>query len=291
MTPTEILVVVFIVAGAGTALHLWRSARLKRLCIERLNSGMMSTTVERHQGQTTARLTKPFPRRYRYAGPVAGDLVAAVLYFVAGLPVPFAIAAGLLIGVLAGIVESLVASRKIAAIEMQLADSIDLMVGALQAGSALLKAFDAALAEAKDPLRQELQELTGKIRLGESPQNALNNLAARVPLETFRLFCVSLSVHWETGGALSSALMGVARSIRDRIEMARRVRAQSVEVQISVAVVLLICYGLGVVMYNANPEQLIDFLTSSIGSYIGAGVIALQAAGVFWVFRLSTAKY
>jgi Flp pilus assembly protein TadB len=83
----------------------------------------------------------------------------------------------------------------------------------------------------------------------------------------------------------------VARSIRDRIEMARRVRAQSIEVQISVAVVLLICYSLGVIMYNANPEQLIDFLSSPVGSYLGGGVIALQAAGVFWVFTLSTAKY
>jgi tight adherence protein B len=165
------------------------------------------------------------------------------------------------------------------------------MVGALQAGSALLKAFDAALTEAKYPLRPELQDLTGRIRLGESPHSALNTLAARVPLETYRLFCVSLSVHWETGGALSSALIAVARSIRDRIEMARRVRAQSVEVQISVAIVLLICYGLGVIMYNANPEQLIEFLGSTIGSYLAGGVIALQAAGVFWVFRLSTARY
>jgi tight adherence protein B len=213
------------------------------------------------------------------------------LYFLAGLPVPFAVSAGLLVGVLVGIVESLLASRRVAAIEMQLADSIDLMVGALQAGAALLKAFDAALAEAKPPFRQELQELTGRIHLGDSPQSALTKLAERVPLETFRLFCVSLSVHWETGGALSSALTSVARSIRDRIETARRVRAQSIEVQLSVAVVLLICYGLGAIMYNANPEQLTEFLFSPAGSYIGGGVIALQAVGVFWVFALSTAKY
>jgi tight adherence protein B len=287
MAAAEIILLLLIAAG-GAALELFRRARLKRICIERLKGSLADAT---QSAPAPSQRIKPFPRRYPYIGPIAGAVAAAIVYYLLGLPLPFAIGTGLLIGVLAGILESIVAGRKIAAIEGQLADSIDLMVGALQAGTALLKAFDAALAEAKQPIRAELQELTGRIRLGESPQSALAHLAARVPLETFRLFSISLAVHWETGGAVSTMLSGVARSIRDRIETTRRVRAQSIEVQISVAVVLLICYGLGVVMYNANPDQLKGFLLSPIGSYIGGGVIALQAAGVLWVAMLSATKY
>ncbi len=290
MTLIEALFLLVPVAAAGTAFYFWHSARLKRLCVERLKANLSPDVVAAAEGKPT-RLVKRFPRRHLYAGPVAGFLTGIVIYFLAGLPIPFAIGAALLIGVLIGIAESLLADRQIALVEAQLADSIDLMVGALQAGAALLKAFDAALAEAKPPFRNELQELTGRIRLGETPQNALNDLAARVPLETFRLFAVSLSVHWETGGALSSTLNGVARSIRDRIETARRVRAQSIEVHISVGVVLVLCYALGVIMFNANPDQLKEFFLSPIGSYIGGGVIALQAAGVLWVAILSAAKY
>jgi tight adherence protein B len=287
MTVTELVFLLLVAGGAGIAFQLWRSARLKRLCMERLDAGVTSA-IQRGEAE---RRIKTFPRRHLYAGPAAGTLAALVVYFVAGLPIPFAVGGGLLAGVLAGVVEAIMAGRKIAVMEAQLADSIDLMVGALQAGAALLKAFDAALAEAKPPFQPELQEVIGRIRLGESPQSALGHLAARVPLETFRLFCISLSVHWETGGALSPMLMGVARSIRDRIETARRVRAQSIEVHISVAVVLLICYGLGVIMYNANPEQLKEFLLSPVGSYVGGGVIAMQAAGVLWVAMLSATKY
>jgi len=289
MTAIEIFFFLFAAGSAGVAFYFWRRARLTRLCLERLDPSITSTVEP--VGQASAPRIKPFPRRYRWAGFVAVDLAAAVLYFLIGVPVPFAVGGGLLIGVLTAVVESLMAGRRVAAMEVQLADSIDLMVGALQAGTALLKAFDAALAEARPPFKGELQELIGRIRLGESPQGALSNLAARVPLETFRLFCVSLTVHWETGGALSPMLIGVARSIRDRIETARRVRAQSVEVHVSVAVVLLICYALGVIMYNANPDQLTEFLLSPIGSYIGGGVIALQAVGVFWVAMLSSPKY
>jgi tight adherence protein B len=290
MTPIELIFLLFLLSAAGTAFYFWRSARLKRLCMERLKANT-SPRLESGREGTQARFVKRFPRRYLYAGPVAGLLAGVAIYSFVGLPIPFAVGSGLLIGVLAGISEALFASRKVASIEVQLADSIDLMVGALQAGAALLKAFDAALAEAKPPFKQELLELTGRIRLGESPQNALADLETRVPLETFRLFCTSLAVHWETGGGLSSTLTSVARSIRDRIETARRVRAQAIEVQISVGVVLVICYALGIIMYNANPEQLKDFLLSPIGSYIGGAVIALQAAGVLWVAVLSSAKY
>jgi hypothetical protein len=44
-------------------------------------------------------------------------------------------------------------------------------------------------------------------------------------------------------------------------------------------------------MYNANPEQLKEFLLSPVGSYVGGGVIAMQAAGVLWVAMLSATKY
>jgi tight adherence protein B len=292
MTAIELeLIVPFIAAAAAAAaLYSWRSARLKRMCIQRLSASLSTSPARPRALQTTASLRR-FPPRYRFAGPLAGLLVATAFYWFSGLPSPFAVSAGLLSGVLAGLAEAAVSDAKTAAMEMQLADSIDLMVGALQAGSALLKAFDAALAEARPPFRSELQELTGRIRLGESPQVALNDLAQRVPLETFRLFALSLSVHWETGGALSSGLLGVARTIRDRIETARRIRAQGAEGQVSVVAVLLISYGLGATMYNANPQPMREFLLSPIGSYLGAAVIGLQAVGILWITRMSATRY
>jgi Flp pilus assembly protein TadB len=289
MTAIELILPLLAITGAVIALYSWRSARLKQLCINRVRASLSAMGAVPQAPQEAA--IKPFPPRYLFAGPLAGLVIAATVYWFSGLPSPFAVAAGLMIGVLVGLVEIFLAESKTAAMEAQLADSIDLMVGALQAGAALLKAFDAALAEARQPFRSELVELTGRIRLGESPQAAINALAVRVPLETFRLFCVSLAVHWETGGALSSSLLGVGRTIRDRIETARRIRAQSAEGQVSVVAVLLISYGLGAIMYNANPEPMVDFLFSPIGAYIASSVISLQAVGILWIARMSAMKY
>ena len=112
------------------------------------------------------------------------------------------------------------------------------MVGSLRAGASLLSAFESALRGVRSPLRPYFQEVAGRIRLGDDPRAAVSELPAHVPLETFRLFATSLSVHWEVGGSLATTLGTVGRTVRDRIELSRRVRAQGVEAHASVAVVL-----------------------------------------------------
>ena len=66
------------------------------------------------------------------------------------------------------------------------------------------------------PARAVLLELTGRLRLGESPEGALEELATAVPLESFRLFSVALGVQWRAGGSLDRSLASVARAVRDR---------------------------------------------------------------------------
>jgi uncharacterized membrane protein (UPF0127 family) len=114
-------------------------------------------------------------------------------------------------------------------IEVQLADAIDLMTGALQAGGGVTSALENAIAETRRPLRPQLEDVLGRIRFGDDPQAVLRSLAARVPLETFRLFASVLSVHWEIGGSLAPTLATVGRQVRDRIELSRRLRSLTVQ--------------------------------------------------------------
>ena len=189
------------------------------------------------------------------------------------------------------LVEEQVAEQRTAKIEIQLAEAIDLLVGSLRAGASLLAAFESALQESDRPLRPYFQEVAGRIRLGDDPRAAVSELPAHVPLETFRLFATSLSVHWEVGGSLATTLGTVGRTVRDRIELSRRVRAQSVEAHASVAVVLILAYVLGVLMWRTNPERLQAFVATGLGTGLVAMVMALQAIGLVWMSRLSRPDY
>jgi tight adherence protein B len=217
--------------------------------------------------------------------------VALVLSFAVGLPLDVSAAAGALFGVMTHLAEEYHGEQQTSIIETQLATAIYLMVGSLRAGASLLSAFESALEEVGPPLRPYFQEVAGRIRLGDDPRAAVSDLQVHVPLETFRLFATSLAIHWEVGGSLATTLSTVGRTVRDRIELARRVRAQSVEAHASVGVVLLITYILGFLMWRTNPDRLNAFLGSSIGTMVVAGVIGMQAVGLIWMSRLNKTAF
>lgn len=275
---------------ATGVLYLWYGHRMRRLADQRLASmiGPIDFGETREEPRRTIRA---FPERYRMAAPASGIVAGGGLWLLTGMPIEVAAAAGLLSGVFAHLVEDFLAAQKAEVIEAQLAAAIYLMVGSLRAGASLLAAFESALEEVGPPLRPYFQEVAGRIRLGDDPRTAVTDLQRNVPLETFRLFATSLAVHWEVGGSLATTLSTVGQTVRDRIELSRRVRAQGVESQASVAVVLLIAYVLAFLMWRTNPDRLEAFVQTGIGTVIVAGVITLQAIGLVWMARLNRSSF
>jgi tight adherence protein B len=280
------LVFVLALSGASAAFYLWYVERARRMVVERLADFVGASATETRE-QALIRTVQSFPPRYRYGPLAVGVLVVGGLWLVAALPIQVAVAAGVLVGVLAHLAEEHLADQRAAKIELQLADAIDLLVGSLRAGSSLLAAFESALQEAEPPLRPYFQQIAGRIRLGDNPRIAVSELPVHVPLETFRLFATSLAIHWEVGGSLATTLGTVGRTVRDRIELSRRVRAQGIEAHASVAVVLALAYVLGFLMWRANPDRLEALVRTGVGTELVAAVIGLQAIGLVWMSRLS----
>ena len=273
------------------ALYVWYGYRLRRLADARLAEMVGPTVVEETAAEQPRRRIQTFPRRYRWIPPGVGVAAGLALWMVVKLPIEVAGAAGFLIGVIVHLLEEHRGGQQEALIEQQLATAIYLMVGSLRAGASLLAAFESALEEVGPPLRPYFQEVAGRIRLGDDPKSAVSDLQVHVPLETFRLFATSLAIHWEVGGSLATTLSTVGQTVRDRIELSRRVRAQAVESHASVAVVLTIAYVLGVLMWRTNPDRLNAFVGSSIGTAVVALVIGLQAIGLIWMSRLTRTAF
>lgn len=279
-------VIIALLVAAGV---WWRAAMARRRAVKRLDQWLSREAAPGASAST--RTIRVFPTRYRFAAKLSGGVGGVLLWLVTGLPVEIAIAAALLIAVIAGLIEEYWAERQSAQIEAQLAAAIYLMVSSLRAGASLLAAFELALTEVGPPLRPYFQEVAGRIRLGDDPRAAVSDLQLHVPLETFRLFAASLSIHWEVGGSLATTLSSVGQTIRDRIELSRRVRAQAAESQASVAVVLAMAYALAFLMWRTNPDRLEAFARSVAGTAVVAMVIGLQAVGLIWISRLNRSAF
>lgn len=280
--------VLAILAAAALILLLWWAVRRRRyqLARERLTLDIIPDT-EAEEVVPARRVL----RRARWAPWLAGLILGLILFYAVHVPLVYCVAFALLASLLGGWLESLLVERRALLIEIQLADTIDLMVGALRAGAGLSSALDNARLESRAPLREQLEEVVGRIRLGDDPREVFEDLTERVPLETFRLFATALSVHWEVGGGLAPTLATVGRTIRDRIELSRRVRAMTAQSRVSILGVLAATYAIAAIIWANDPPRMRAFLFSPVGSWLVAGAIVLQGIGIIWSAALARVRY
>jgi len=284
----QLLLTAGLVTTAGVvAFAIASRLRVNRLALERMET--LGGTETRSIGAIES--TRSIFRRRRYLTWIIGLLAAAIVFFVLRWAPVFAVSVGIIAALLARQVESLWTIRRTARIELQLADAIDLMIGALGAGAGVMVALESAVRESPKPLRAPLEEMVARIRLGDAPQTAFAGLYQRVPLETFLLFSSALAVQWETGGSLAPTLATVGRTIRDRVELSRRIRSNTVQSQLSTIAVLGVTYFLALVFWRSNPEQMREFLDTRVGQWMVAGSILLQALGIVWMSAVSRMKF
>jgi tight adherence protein B len=286
---TEILSTLILLSGAGIVFYHWVDARRQNIARQRLQQAF-AAAAEHEVGAVELRPARPFSRRYHALPWMVAAAVAGGLWFVLGLRPLYSATAGLVVGLLGWQLEAMFAERRIQKIEVQLADAIDLMVGALRAGAGLTKALESAVYESRAPLREQLDEVAGRIHFGDDPQVAFRSLTERVPLETFLLFCSALSVHWEVGGSLAPTLATVGRTIRDRIELSRRMRAMSTQARVSIIAVMGITYFIAALMWSNDPVRMRGFLSTNIGSWFVAAAVLLQAVGIVWSASITRSK-
>jgi tight adherence protein B len=148
-----------LLVGLGVAAAVWRSARARALGRQRMAGTDEVAVTPQPEADSAAR---SFLVRHRVAPWMLGLAVSVVVHLAFGWGLPFAIAVGLIVGLLGGQLESYLAVRKTAKIETQLADAIDLMVAALGAGAGVADALENVLRESRNPLRPQLEEVVGR---------------------------------------------------------------------------------------------------------------------------------
>lgn len=114
------------------------------------------------------------------------------------------------------------ARRRRKAFEAQLAEAIDLIVGALRAGRGFLQGLESVTAEMTGPIHSEFTRVLEQAHVGVNPIDALTEITERIDSYDLALFTSSISIHRKTGGNLAEVLENIAQTVRER----RRIRAE-----------------------------------------------------------------
>ncbi|SEP73933.1 type II secretion system F family protein [Thalassovita taeanensis] len=123
------------------------------------------------------------------------------------------------------------AKKRMAMIEEQLPDAIELMVRSLRVGHPFTSAIQIVAKEVTDPLATEFGMIADESQYGRDVGEALKEMAERLDMQDLRFLAVAVTIQQQSGGNLAEILAGLAVVIRSRFRLFRRVKAITAEAQ------------------------------------------------------------
>jgi len=121
------------------------------------------------------------------------------------------------------------ANKRLKLAEEQLPDAVELMVRSLRVGHPFSSAIQAVAKEIPDPLGTEFGIIADETAYGRNVVDCLRDLAERLDMQDLRFLAVAVSIQQTSGGNLAEVLEGLAKVIRSRFRLFRRVRAITAE--------------------------------------------------------------
>ena len=163
-------------------------------------------------------------------------------------------------------------------------DALDLICRAVKAGLPVNEAMAAAGRDIADPVGSELRTALNEIQIGAEPQDALQRMADRIRVPDFRFYVVALALQRRTGGGLAETLTNLSAVIRARKALRLKARALSSETKASAAVLAILPFFVGGLLYAINPALMSVLFTDPRGRFmlgvaffsifVGIGVMA-----------------
>jgi tight adherence protein B len=121
------------------------------------------------------------------------------------------------------------AKTRLALMEEQLPEAIELIVRSLRVGHPLSSAIGIVAKEVADPLGSEMGFIADEAAYGRDIPEALRALAERVELQDLRFLAVAVAIQQKAGGNLAEILEGLSAVVRARFKLIRKVRAITAE--------------------------------------------------------------
>ena len=121
------------------------------------------------------------------------------------------------------------ANKRMSMIEEQLPDAVELMVRSLRVGHPFSNAISIVSKEIQDPLASEFGVIADESAYGRDVGEALKDMAERLDMQDLRFLAVAVTIQQQSGGNLAEILAGLAKVIRARFRLFRRVKAITAE--------------------------------------------------------------
>jgi tight adherence protein B len=163
---------------------------------------------------------------------------------------------------------------------------LDAMVRLITIGNSTGAAFQGALANVNEPLREVLDRADSLSRSGVEIDLALRQVANLYDLHELRLVSAIVSVALRFGGRSDQVLDRMAGFMRDVEQARNELHALSAEVRLSAWILALLPLGLALFIIIFNNGLFMGMWRDSQGFKMLMGAVLLQIGGSIWLYRM-----
>ncbi|MEU3279889.1 type II secretion system F family protein [Streptomyces antibioticus] len=169
----------------------------------------------------------------------------------------------------------------------QLPELARILANATQAGLALRTAIGMAADELEAPAGEELAKVANQLAVGHSMDDALGELADRLPSRELVVLVTTLVLSNRAGGQVVGALRNLTETLEERKETRREVRTQLSQVSMTSYAVPVLGVGALFLMDSVSDGTLDRMTGSTVGQACVIVAFGLYAVGFVLIRRMS----
>ncbi len=180
--------------------------------------------------------------------------------------------------------------KRAKAITMQLPEALDFLSRIVRAGHSLTTGLQMMSEELPKPLCDEFRKAYDQHSLGQSLDDSLKDMAARIESTDFAFFVTAVLIQRQTGGDLSEVLTKISNMIRQRIHLAQSVKAKTAEGRFTGYIMVAFPAVLFFICYFLNPDYGAVLLHTNRGLKMLGVAFGLQMSGLYLIRKITTVR-
>ncbi len=178
------------------------------------------------------------------------------------------------------------AQRRVNALIEALPFYIDAVRQMQAVGSSLPQALERSLPDAPAIVRSYLAPAARRLELGAPVSEAMQQLADRLHVPEMSMLAAAIRTNMRYGGPVSAVLSNLSAILRERIRIARELKAATSEAKVSSRVLIAMPVVAMALLMASNPAYIDFFLDDARGHRMAVIAIGLQIAGMLVMRRV-----
>ncbi|MDQ2898677.1 MAG: type II secretion system F family protein [Acidobacteriota bacterium] len=181
-------------------------------------------------------------------------------------------------------------ARRLKKFEENLPDAIDLFTRTMRAGHNIHSGLETISTETSDPIRMEFRKIMEELALGSPIEAALHSLGERIPLIDLKFFITGLILQRQTGANMVSVLENLSTLVRERLNMAAKMKAHTAQQRFSAGLLCLMPIVVGIGFWILKPDYIALLYTDPTGSKFLTYAIVSEIVGILIIRKLANVK-